>query len=565
MQFLGLAYNHAKHPEARHAGDRNGFELTRENDRLPMSSELRDVRFDAATYNDFDLCFVFPREISRGSRLMDDTAIAEALDLICRAHIGRNLLELNSNKKLHPVYRHKELLHSCQTKQDVADAMRRMFFNVLEHIGAIYIAEEGHDKHKDLFVRVRLSESGCRTIADFKKYPLQLDDSCVRFSEYIRDKEFTTPHVPYEGMTGGLRAITRREKQLWKKYDRLGRPLRRSVHPYNQEQSLFRDVDRIRLLRTGLLEFLNIEVMVREGFIKQYYAIKQPCVERALEMTWASPKFTCSLIQPLELIRHYYGEEIAMYYAWLGFYCKLSLIPAMLGTVVMAISITFNKDLSFSNLGVNLTRMAYCVVIGVWCCLSFSLWARREAVLSLRWGVERSGISSIHQEESPFFRGDGYTIDPVHPEKFIQTYDTRKHHLRRALTNGVVVFTMVLVVIAVNDDLNDWLMSKLGAKTTDLYRNAWIGALSATAVSMMTSLSIKVYDLVRHLPYTHKYIAFTAVVVCGGLAFGGIRESSILPRLPELDQLQALHVQISRLSGLVVLPCLLQGAVGALY
>ncbi len=40
-------------------------------------------------------------------------------------------------------------------------------------------------------------------------------------------------------------------------------------------------------------------------------------------------------IQPIRAIRDYYGERLAFYFAWLGWYNSLLLIPSILGIFVL--------------------------------------------------------------------------------------------------------------------------------------------------------------------------------------------------------------------------------------
>jgi hypothetical protein len=38
--------------------------------------------------------------------------------------------------------------------------------------------------------------------------------------------------------------------------------------------------------------------------------------------------------QPLDKVREYFGEQIGMYFTWLGFYTSWLFLPAILGLVV---------------------------------------------------------------------------------------------------------------------------------------------------------------------------------------------------------------------------------------
>ena len=44
--------------------------------------------------------------------------------------------------------------------------------------------------------------------------------------------------------------------------------------------------------------------------------------------------------QPLDAIMKYYGVKIALYFAWLGFFTKMLIIPALAGLVVFAYGVS---------------------------------------------------------------------------------------------------------------------------------------------------------------------------------------------------------------------------------
>eukprot|EP01054_Gregarina_sp_Poly1_P010633 Gregarina_sp_Poly_1__10632@NODE_799_length_6254_cov_58_006627_g584_i0_p3_GENE_NODE_799_length_6254_cov_58_006627_g584_i0NODE_799_length_6254_cov_58_006627_g584_i0_p3_ORF_typecomplete_len204_score26_62Anoctamin/PF04547_12/5_9e19DUF2530/PF10745_9/0_14Microvir_lysis/PF04517_12/0_27_NODE_799_length_6254_cov_58_006627_g584_i024453056 len=108
----------------------------------------------------------------------------------------------------------------------------------------------------------------------------------------------------------------------------------------------------------------------------------------------------------------------------------------------------------------------------------------------------------MSQEEAPFFEPDGFILDPVHPDKFIRSYSAKNRQIRIAITSTVVFFTVCLVIIAVNDDLNDWIWSTLGRTEPTVFKGprmletpkveSMISA--ATLIPLLTSMTIKVYD-----------------------------------------------------------------------
>lgn len=51
-----------------------------------------------------------------------------------------------------------------------------------------------------------------------------------------------------------------------------------------------------------------------------------------LYQEWARPRVWYKK-QPLWLIKRYFGDKVALYFAWLGFYTQMLIIPAILGFV----------------------------------------------------------------------------------------------------------------------------------------------------------------------------------------------------------------------------------------
>jgi hypothetical protein len=56
-------------------------------------------------------------------------------------------------------------------------------------------------------------------------------------------------------------------------------------------------------------------------------------MRQRLYSEWAS--FTKMLkFQPLDAVRDYYGVKIGLYFAWLGFYTNLLILPSIVGVLV---------------------------------------------------------------------------------------------------------------------------------------------------------------------------------------------------------------------------------------
>lgn len=49
-----------------------------------------------------------------------------------------------------------------------------------------------------------------------------------------------------------------------------------------------------------------------------------------------STRQLCCTFQPIDEIRDYFGDEVAMYFAWLGVYTRSLIVPGLGGVVVRA-------------------------------------------------------------------------------------------------------------------------------------------------------------------------------------------------------------------------------------
>lgn len=76
-----------------------------------------------------------------------------------------------------------------------------------------------------------------------------------------------------------------------------------------------------------------------------------------LYLTWARPSKWFKK-QPLCLIRKYFGDKIALYFCWLGFYTNMLIYPAVVGTIC------FFYGLASINSNDNIPSMEICDING---------------------------------------------------------------------------------------------------------------------------------------------------------------------------------------------------------
>ncbi|KAJ3116048.1 Anoctamin-7 [Phlyctochytrium bullatum] len=100
--------------------------------------------------------------------------------------------------------------------------------------------------------------------------------------------------------------------------------------------------------------------------------------------------------QPLGDVRAYFGEKVAFYFAWLGFY-TVWLVPLVLAgvlTTVYSFADAFGRNAEAASLYTafdNALTVPMAFVAAVWAGVVLRFWRRQEAVLRNVWGCEGVG------------------------------------------------------------------------------------------------------------------------------------------------------------------------------
>ncbi|XP_039313689.1 anoctamin-4 isoform X4 [Solenopsis invicta] len=196
-----------------------------------------------------------------------------------------------------------------------------------------------------------------------------------------------------------------------------------------------------------------------------------------LYLIWARPSQWYKK-QPLWLIRRYFGEKVALYFAWLGFYTKSLYAPAVVGLLCFIYGLLSmdsvdnvpSKEICDPNLAGNITLCPICdractyqklgdsclfskltylfdnpgtvffaIFMSFWATTFLELWKRRQAVLVWEWDLQNA---DYNEEPRPEFETSVKTfrINPVTKEK--EPYLPVWSKFIRNLATGSIVFFM---------------------------------------------------------------------------------------------------------------------------
>ena len=155
----------------------------------------------------------------------------------------------------------------------------------------------------------------------------------------------------------------------------------------------------------------GLEWLGMGGDTEEQRGIGAPTIEAEYADSMSSeraPMYYWLFCQPLLDIRDYYGEEIALYFAWVGYLALLLVFPAIVGV----------------------GNQVYYIIVGyTWCDATIGYVQVATAVITVLWGVffkeswlgqqrlfaVRCGTQGVEEEEMdrPQFRGTDYRRDPV--------------------------------------------------------------------------------------------------------------------------------------------------------
>ena len=486
---------------------KGGLSLTAKNDNQPRKGLYGTTAcLDPVRFEEFDHCYVFSKHAKKPDGIIPAAQVHTMIINALRARQGVDGLILDTVGALHSVYGlSPSEIDRDYTRQEFQDLVYRVFVYVLQFLKVHMITEDSACGTKTL-IRVRMPESSCRRVADLKSYPLQMDDDVTSFAEFKEDPNFVPPFIPFETVIeegpahkgGAMERIGR----VFQRYDRLSRPM--DAVPDTPEAGMFRDVDRIRLLDTAVFEFVNCEYLMKHKWMSASFALSQPVSVEALRHCWGNFMLVWSWNQPLDQIKDYFGEEIALYFAWLGFYCKMLVAPAVVGTLLFVLQQLFDNEFEFNSRFLNIIRVGFCVFMAAWGSIFFQLWQRKQKMLSLKWGIELVGGSARSPKETPWFKHDGYARDPVRPDLWRKTFAPKSRAFREMITSVIVIAATLASILVVNDEITDSILATAGFSgmtgwSEKVEHSEWVGFFFSLVairyvITFLTAIAIKILD-----------------------------------------------------------------------
>ena len=141
---------------------------------------------------------------------------------------------------------------------------------------------------------------------------------------------------------------------------------------------------------------LNFDTLKASGVLIEAFPLHDAPLRDALVVNWLDLSLFKLDAQPVTEIKDYYGEEIAMYFAWAGHFVHTFFPLAVLGLVTqIAQSIIKGRDIDTheeksmgaqANSTLNVITALYAFIMHVFIATYSYRWARRQYNLAHQWG-----------------------------------------------------------------------------------------------------------------------------------------------------------------------------------
>eukprot|EP00736_Rhodelphis_marinus_P013788 Rmarinus@m.20923 len=212
----------------------------------------------------------------------------------------------------------------------------------------------------------------------------------------------------------------------------------------------FRPTDALRILLTLIeekKEFGGCEIdygrEIQEGGLVAFFPIHGPAVQQLYD-TWATPWKTWEYwkhiqnawTQPLDDIRDYFGEKIALYFSFLGFYTRLLVFPTILGIIL------FVPQIYLGRYDVKNSIPIYSAFMAIWATLFLEAWKREQVTNAYNWNM--LGFEAHENARSCYPGPSGETrVNPITGEEELW-YDPDK---RKAKYFGSFSFLFACIIV----------------------------------------------------------------------------------------------------------------------
>jgi hypothetical protein len=233
---------------------------------------------------------------------------------------------------------------------------------------------------------------------------------------------------------------------------------------------------------------LNLRKLAKDGSgtIISFFPLHEPHARDELSRNWLN-LWVKPWEQPIDDVKEYMGEKIALYFEFTGHYTTW-LLPLAIGGILVCIDVASEAgvDQSFDNaLLTGYTIPFYCIFVSFWAQLMIEFWKRKQTTKAMEWGT------TLFEEEEldrPEFKGEEIrSIVNGQKTKYFAPADK----LRRAMYSYFIISLMMLLVVTCVSaifGLQWYINTKIRNSTEQSGGNTAVSIVSAIQIIVLNSV-----------------------------------------------------------------------------
>jgi hypothetical protein len=180
------------------------------------------------------------------------------------------------------------------------------------------------------------------------------------------------------------------------------RSLYRTWYDRDPKGSVMSSRQRINIILAELQKCLDLDVAGDIGVLRQWYPAHSEMWLRTLREMWADRWSSLNFVQPIDLLKEYFGSQVAFNFAWQGLYCKGLVALSVVAVVVEMFLKMFPPILADVDLINSRVMLPFSIVLVIWARIMANLWEREEQYFAYQWDMQVGTFSRI---ERASFRG----------------------------------------------------------------------------------------------------------------------------------------------------------------
>ena len=265
--------------------------------------------------------------------------------------------------------------------------------------------------------------------------------------------------------------------------------------------------------------------------------IDQMNPRQKLYYTWASPKMWYKA-QPMDPIRRYFGEKIAMYFSWLGYYTIMLAFAALLGIIIflyglitmgnnamakdaceggknadMIICPVCDKPCTFelfstecSNIRVsqvfdNEATVVYAIFMAFWATMFLEFWKRKQNELQFEWDLfdfeeNQETLRPEYEEKAQKNENSWMKQNPI--TKDLEPLMPSSYKIPRLFMSISTVLFMICVVLAaiVGVIIYRVIVSGLLYRSSNSFASGQAGTVTSMTAAVLNLVAIMLFSRV---------------------------------------------------------------------